>query len=166
VFRNRTRRFWIIVIVIAAAVVFYLPSLVAYRYTASTQSADFLTHPWRSWSFIYTALTIPGDSKLKTSGQALRQADAVFAGTAIDPQEVRLLFLPADKPYTFTHALGDRTVRTTVTPSSRFVWQVTGNVDTVPGAHGVIIALLDYRTGKLLYDVRRDLQPGQVARRT
>ncbi len=156
-FRTHSRRFWIAVILIAVVIVFYLPSLVAYRYTASTQSSGFLTHPWRSWSFVYTALTVPGDSKLKTSGLALRHADALFINTAVDPQEVRLLFLPQGKPYTFSHSLGPTSLTTTITPPYRFVWQVTGNVDTVPGARGVIVALLDYKSGKVLYDVRRDL---------
>jgi len=155
-FRNRDKRFWIILIVVVVALALYLPSLVAFRYTASTQSTGFLTHPWRSWSFIVTALTVPGDSRLKTSGIALRSADARFAGSSIDPHEVRLLFLPEGKPYTFTHRLGRRTLTTTITPPYRFVWQVTGHIDGVKGSDAVI-ALLDYESGRTLYDVRRDL---------
>ena len=158
-FRNRNRRFWIIVILVAVVAVFYLPSLVAFRYTAAAQNTGFLTHPWRSWSFIVTALTVPGDSKLKTSGIALRAADRRFRGSSIDPHEVRLLFLPEGKPYTFTHTIGARTVTTTITPPYRFVWQVSGHIDTV-GGPDTVVALLDYRTGKLLYDVRRDLPQG------
>ena len=158
-FRNRNRRFWIIVVVVAVVAVFYLPSLVAFRYTAAAQNTGFLTHPWRSWSFIITALTVPGDSKLKTSGIALRAADRRFRGSSIDPHEVRLLFLPEHKPYTFTHTLGSRTLTTTITPPYRFVWQVSGHIDTVNGPD-TIVALLDYRTGRLLYDVRHDLPPG------
>jgi len=155
-FRNRDKRFWIILIVVVVALALYLPSLVAFRYTASTQSTGFLTHPWRSWSFIVTALTVPGDSRLKTSGIALRSADARFAGSSIDPHEVRLLFLPEGKPYTFTHPLGRRLLTTTITPPYRFVWQVTGHIDGVKGSDAVI-ALLDYESGRTLYDVRRDL---------
>ena len=155
-FRNRDKRFWIILIVVVVALALYLPSLVAFRYTASTQSTGFLTHPWRSWSFIVTALTVPGDSRLKTSGIALRSADARFAGSSIDPHEVRLLFLPEGKPYTFTHRLGRRTLTTTITPPYRFVWQVTGHIDGVKGSDAVI-ALLDYESGRTLYDVRHDL---------
>jgi len=156
VFRNRNRRFWVTVAIVALLVVLYLPSLVAFRYTAAPQSTTFLTHPWRSWSFIYTALTVPGDSRLKTSGIALRHADAMFAGSRVGPSQVRLLFLPADKPYTFTHTIGPRTVTTTVTPPYRFVWQVTGHVDPYEGGD-TVVALLDYRSGDVLYDVRDDL---------
>ena len=161
-FRNRDKRFWIVLIVVAVIVVFYLPSLVAFRYTAATQNTGFLTHPWRSWSFIVTALTVPGDSRLKTSGNALRDADNRFHGSAIDPHEVRLLFLPEGRPYTFTHTLGDRTVTTTITPPYRFVWQVSGHIDTLSGPD-TVVALLDYRSGKLLYDVRSDLTASQGA---
>ncbi len=161
-FRNRNKRFWIILVVVVVAVVFYLPSLVAFRYTAAAQNTGFLTHPWRSWSFIVTALTVPGDSRLKTSGIALRAADAHYRGSAIDPHEVRLLFLPEGKPYTFTHTIGGRTVTTTIRPPYRFVWQVTGHIDTVNGPD-TIVALLDYRTGRVLYDVRHDLSQGAGA---
>ena len=162
-FRNRTKRFWVTVVVVAALIVFYLPSLVAYRYTASTQSTGFLIHPWRSWSFIATALTVPGDSRLKTSGSALRAADAMFRNSAVDPQEVRLLFLPEGKPYTFRHWVGPHVVTTTVTPPYRFVWQVTGHIDMAGGPGHTVVALLDYKSGKALYDVRSDVPPTQNA---
>ncbi len=161
-FRNRNKRFWIILILVVVILVFYLPSLVAFRYTAAAQNTGFLTHPWRSWSFIITALTVPGDSRLKTSGIALRHADGYFRGSAIDPHEVRLLFLPEGKPYTFTHPLGHRTVTTTITPPYRFVWQVSGHIDGVSGPD-TVVALLDYRTGRVLYDVRTDLPQGTPA---
>ena len=158
-FRNRNKRFWIVLIAVVVILALYLPSLVAFRYTAAAQNTGFLTHPWRSWSFIVTALTVPGDSRLKTSGIALRHADTYYRGSSIDAHEVRLLFLPEGKPYTFTHPLGDRTVTTTITPPYRFVWQVTGHIDTV-GGPDTVVALLDYRTGRVLYDVRRDLPQG------
>jgi len=161
-FRNRNKRFWVVLALVVVVVAFYLPSLVAFRYTAASQSTGFLTHPWRSWSFIATALTVPGDSRLKTSGNALRTADSRFRGSAIDPHEVRLLFLPEGRRYTFTHPLGDRTVTTTITPPYRFVWQVSGHIDTLNGPD-TIVAMLDYRTGKLLYDVRDDLSQSQGA---
>ncbi len=161
-FRNRHKRFWILLALVVGVGAFYLPSLVAFRYTAAAQSTGFLTHPWRSWSFIATALTVPGDSRLKTSGNALRAADSRFHGSAIDPHEVRLLFLPEGMPYTFTHPLGARTVTTTITPPYRFVWQVSGHIDTLSGPD-TVVAMLDYRTGKLLYDVRDDLSQSQGA---
>jgi hypothetical protein len=162
-FRSRSRGFWALVIVIAVAIVFYLPSLVAFRYTAASQNRSFLTHPWRSWDFVYTALTVPGDSQLKTSGQALRRAISVFAGSGVDPHEVRLLFVPKNEPYTFTHDVGSKSVTTTVTPPYRFVWQVSGSLDKLDPKKTTIVALLDYQTGRVLYDVRNDLPPGTNA---
>ena len=158
-FRNRSKRFWITLIVLVAVIVFYLPSLVAFHYTASSQRTSFLTHPWRSWAFAWTALTVPGNSTLKTSGEALRAADSMFNGSAVDPHAVRLLFLDEGDPYTFTHSVAGRDMTTTVTPPYRFVWQVTGSVDTgaPEPSPDTVVALLDYRTGQVLYDVRRDL---------
>jgi hypothetical protein len=159
IFRNRNKRFWIVLIAAVVVVAFYLPSLVAFRYTAAPQNTGFLTHPWRSWSFMATALTVPGDSRLKTSGNALRAADSRFKGSSIDPHQVRLLFLPAGRPYTFRHALGDRTVTTTITPPYRFVWEVSGHIDAVNGPD-TVVALFDYESAKALYDVRHDLPQG------
>ncbi len=159
-FRSRSRAFWVLVIVVVAAIVFYLPSLVAFRYTAASQNRSFLTHPWRSWAFIYTALTVPGDSQLKTSGQALRSAISLFAGSGVDPHEVRLLFLPKGKPYTFTHDVGSQSVTTTITPPYRFVWQVSGSIDKPDPNQTTIVAMLDYHSGEVLYDVRDDIPGG------
>ena len=159
-FRSRSRAFWVLVIVVVAVIVFYLPSLVAFRYTAASQNRSFLTHPWRSWAFIYTALTVPGDSQLKTSGQALRSAIALFEGSGVDPHQVRLLFLPKGKPYTFTQDIGSQSVTTTVTPPYRFVWQVSGSIDSLDPNQTTIVALLDYHTGDVLYDVRDDIPGG------
>jgi len=156
VFRNRTKHFWAILIVVVALIVFYLPSLVAFRYTAAEQRTSFLTHPWRSWSFAYTALTVPGDSKLKTSGQALRTAQSLFAGSQVHAREVRVLFLAAGQPYSFTNRVAGVEVTATIKPRYRFVWRVTGTVDVAPRTT-VVVAMLDYRSGDLLYDVRSDL---------
>ncbi len=163
--RRRNKRLVAIGLVVAVVVVVFLPALVAYRYTSPVQRDEFVTHPWRGWSFVAAALRVPGDSELKTSGEALRKADWIFKGTPVDPLEVQLLFVTADEPYHFTQRVLGRTVDAEVTPSYRFIWDVRG---TVPGGAGrpaeperVVVALLDYQTGRLLYDVRRDL-PAEV----
>ena len=101
--RFRDKRFLAVAIVVAALVVFVLPAFVAFRYTAPEQRGQFLTSPWRGWSFAYAALAVPGNAELKTSGMALRKADWLFKGTAVDPREVQLLFVKRKQPYTFTH---------------------------------------------------------------
>ncbi len=150
----------IVTLVLAAAV---LPAFVAYRYTAPEQRGDFLRRPWRGWSFALAALTGPGSAQLKTSGMALRKAEWLFKGTAIDPQEVQLLFVPQDAPLTFSHNIGAREVVSTATPNYRFIWQVRGLVATIPDSSRTIVALLDYETGRVLYDVRDDLLPSELA---
>lgn len=158
----RNKKALVVVVVILALFVFLLPALVAYRYTAHDERNQFLTHPWRGWSFALAAVAVPGDSQLKTSGMALRKAAWLFKGTSVDPREVQLEFVRKRQPYTFTHTVGGRTVTTTVKPSYRFIWQVLGVVDTLPSKALTIVALLDYRTGRLLYDIRNDLLPSQI----
>lgn len=161
--RFRDKRFLAVAIVIAALVVFVLPAFVAFRYTAPQQRGQFLTHPWRGWSFAYAALAVPGGSELKTSGMALRKADWVFKGTVVDAREVQLLYVKRRQPYTFDHSIDGRTVTTTVVPSYRFIWQVQGEVGTVSDRTDTLVALLDYRTGRMLYDIRDDLTSAELA---
>lgn len=156
------KRLMIVVAVAAALLVVLLPSLVAYRYTAPQQRGEFVTRPWRGWSFVLAAFLVPGDSELKTSGAALRKADWVFRDGLVDPREVQLLFVPEDEPYTLVHAVDGRTVTTTVVPSYRFIWQVQGNVRTLSDRSDTIVALLDYQSGRVLYDVRDDLTPAEL----
>jgi len=158
--RRRNTRLVAIGMVVVVVVVALLPALVAYRYTSPVQRGEFVTHPWRGWSFVAAALRVLGDSELKTSGEALRKADWIFKGTSVDPDEVQLLFVAADQPYDFTQKVRGASVNARVTPSYRFIWEVRG---TVPGAAGpqaepqrVVVALLDYETGRLLYDIRKD----------
>lgn len=159
----RSTRFVVVVVAVIAAVVFLLPAFVAFRYTAPEERSQFVTHPWRGWSFAWAALAVPGGSQLKTSGMALRKADWIYKGTVVDPREVQLLFVPKGEPYRFTHAVDGRFVTTTITPSYRFVWQVWGVVDTVHKPGLMLVSMLDYQTGRLLYDVRDDLTPAELA---
>jgi hypothetical protein len=161
--RFRDKRFLIVAIVVVAIVIFVLPAFVAFRYTAPEQRGQFLARPWRGWSFAWAALSVPSGSELKTSGMALRKADWLYKGTAVDPREVQLLFVKRKEPYTFTHAIDGRTVTTTVVPSYRFIWQVQGAVDTVSDKSDTLVALLDYKTGRVLYDIRDDLTPAELA---
>lgn len=154
-FRNQSKRFWTILVTCVVVVVFYFPSLVAFRYTAPPQNVTFLYKPWRSWSFAYTALTVPGDAKLKTSGEALRAAKRIWPGPSPSVDEVRVLFVEEGQPYEFTHAVGGAEVTTTIVPPYDFVWEVRGTVGR--GNDENIVGLLDYRSGDMLYDVRDDL---------
>lgn len=109
---------------VVAAAVALLPALIAYRYTSPEQRDTFVRRPWRGWSFVVAALRVPGDSELKTSGQALRKADWLFEDTLIEPQE-RPTARHAHEPG--VHGDGGRLSRP-VTPSHRFIWEVRGTV--------------------------------------
>jgi hypothetical protein len=163
--RFRDKRFLAVAIAVAALIVFVLPAFVAFRYTAPQQRGQFLSRPWRGWSFAYAALAVPPGSELKTSGMALRKADWLYKGTAVDPREVQLLFVRRKQPYAFEHAIDGRTVTTTVVPTYRFIWQVQGVIDTVSDKTDTLVALLDYNSGRLLYDVRDDLTAAELAPR-
>jgi hypothetical protein len=159
----RDKRFIAAAIVVVALIIFVLPAFMAFRYTAPEQRWQFLTHPWRGWSFAYAALAVPGDAELKTSGMALRKADWLYKGTAVDAREVQLLFVRGGRDYTFDHIVGGRELTSTVVPSYRFIWQVHGAVDTVSDDGDIIVAMLDYDTGRVLYDIRDDLTPEELA---
>lgn len=161
--RFRDKRFLAAAIVVAALVVFVLPAFIAFRYTAPEQRGQFLSRPWRGWSFAYAALAVPGSSELKTAGMALRKADWLYRGTAVDPREVQLLFVGRKQPYTFEHAIDGRSVTSTVVPTYRFIWQVQGAIDSVSERTDTVVALLDYSSGRVLYDVRDDLTPAELA---
>jgi hypothetical protein len=160
--RFASKKSLVAVIVVAALIVFVVPAFVAYRYTAPAERGQFVTHPWRGWGFAWAALAVPGNAELKTSGMALRKADWLFKGTAVDPREVQLLFVPKGKPYTFANAIDGRVATNTVVPRYRFIWQVQGVVDTVSRRSDTTVALLDYATGAVLYDVRDDLRPADL----
>lgn len=161
VIRFRDKRTLVAAGVVAALVVFALPAFVAFRYTAPEQRNDFVRRPWRGWAFAYAALAVPGDAELKTSGMALRKADWLYRDTVVDPHEVQLLFVTRRAPFTFTHAVAGRSLTTTVRPSYRFIWQVRGSIHGPSRETDIVVALLDYASGRLLYDVRDDLpDPG------
>lgn len=159
--RRRNTRLWVTVLVVVALVVALLPALVAYRYTSPVQRGDFVSHPWRGWSFIVAALGVPGESELKTSGEALRKAVWLYKQSGITPLEVQLLFVTAGQPYAFEQEVAGGRIEAAVTPEYRFIWEVRGAVPTGAGAGApretAVVALLDYETGRLLYDVRDDL---------
>jgi hypothetical protein len=159
---GRGRQLLVVTLVAAAVVIFIFPAFVAFRYTAPSQRMEFVRAPWRGWSFALAAIGVPGNAALKTSGMALRKAQWIFKGTAVDPREVQLLFVPARAPHTFTHTIDGRTLTSSVTPTYRFIWQVEGAVDTVTEHSDTIVAMLDYRTGRVLYDIRDDLLPSEL----
>lgn len=160
--RLREKRFVVGVVVALAAVVAVAPALLAFRYTAPQQRETFLRRPWRGWSFVFAAVTVPGDSVLKTSGMALRKADWVFRGTVVDPVSVQLVLVDQGQPFRLCQRLGDRTVSHEVSASGRFLWLVEGDVRTLPADGDVVVAAFDYVSGRLLYDVRDDLTPREL----
>ena len=163
--RFRDKRFLAVAIVVAALVVFVLPAFVAFRYTAPEQRGQFLSRPWRGWSFAYAALAVPGDAELKTSGMALRKADWVFKGTAVDPREVQLLFVSASvRTRSRTTSTGGPS-RAPSCPATASSGRSRATVDTISDQRRHHRRAAGLQLGRLLYDVRDDLTPAELAPR-
>lgn len=156
-FKSRSTSFWIALALVVAIVIFLFPALIAFRYTADSQRMRYVEAPWRGWSFLAAALAVPADSQLKTSGQALRKATWLFRGSVVDPRQIQLLFVPKHRAYFFRHEIGRTMVTSKVVPTYRFIWEIQGRIDTYNTSGNVIVGMLDYKTGHLLYDVRKDL---------
>jgi hypothetical protein len=138
---RRGRLSWAIV----AALLVYGPAELARRATGAGEPVDFLTQPQEGWAFVITALDEIGSARVASPAVARRAAVAAFAGTAVRPQRVDLLYVP------------DRRVRlgkgsAVATAKGRLVWKVTGR--TRPGGPLVTVGLIDFQSGRLTYDVR------------
>jgi hypothetical protein len=143
------RWIWIVLVVVIAALV--LPMVVAERYTSTTQDGQYMGHPWRSIRFLVAAILVSPSSDLSTSGKALVRAKNLFAGTAVEPVRVELLFFPSPDPYTYRTKSG-RELK--IAHPGKFVWEVWGTAADTPANEGTdVIALLDYSTGEVLDSV-------------
>jgi len=56
-------------------------------------------------------------------------------------------------------SVGSRDITTHINPPYRFVWQVEGALHALSGSPLLVVMLLDYRSGAVLYDISSDL-PG------
>ena len=148
---------------VVALVVALLPALVAYRYTSPVQRDDFVSHPWRGWSFVAAALRVPGDSELKTSGDALRKAEWLFKGTADRPaggpapvrHRRRALRISTQEVAGVQRRRRGHAELPVHLGGARHRADAAGGAAAEPEV--AVVALLDYETGRLLYDVRDDL---------
>ena len=162
--RFRDKRFLAVAIVVAALVIFVLPAFVAFRYTAPEQRGQFLTKPWRGWSFaLGRALRARADPSSRRPAWPCARPTGCTRAPPWTRGRCSFCSCRTKQPYTFTHTIDGRTLTSTVTPSYRFIWQVQGAVDTVSDKSDTVVALLDYNTGRVLYDVRDDLTPAELA---
>jgi len=138
-----------VIATVGAVALLWAPSLVARWYTTPAQPIDFMTRPDKGWRFLYDAVRLSRDPKLGSEGPALDTAKRIWRGA----EGVELVYL--ERPVTIPVPAGGLAPSARarfVRPRSRFTWFVTGRVGGRPRQ---IIGLLDYRTGRVLWDLRR-----------
>ncbi|MGZ4480951.1 MAG: hypothetical protein ACXVY5_01995 [Gaiellales bacterium] len=145
--RRRSGLFWAVVAVVVVGALVYVPAYLARASTAPDEPIDFLTHPQAGWEFMFTAVTdLPG-ARLGSPSAARRAAVRMFSGSPVRPSRVDLMYLP-DRVMKLRLAKGTRDL----TANAKLVWRVTGRAAV--GEPLVTVAVLDFRTGEVIYDVR------------
>lgn len=137
---------------VAAIAALWVPSLVARTYTTSSQPIDFLSRPDKGWRFLYDTVRLSRHAKLGSDGPALQRARQVWPRA----QSVELVYLlgPVSVPVPPGGATPPAPLRV-ARPRSRLSWFVTGRLGGRPRQ---IVGLLDYRSGRVIWDLRRVLR--------
>lgn len=135
-----------------AVVVVWAPSLVATRYAERPTATEFLANPVEGWMFLKEAVTASRNPRLGTADAAMQQASQVWAGPPAVATDVALKSIPSqwDVPVV-PGAAQPLPARRMATPEDELNWVVKGRVK---GGPEQVIGLLDYRTGRVEWDIR------------
>lgn len=135
----------------AALVALWVPSVIATAY-AEVPASEYLSNPARGWGFLWESLTASRNPRLGTADAALQEATQVWAGQPAVASDVSLKAIPSpwDIPVP-GGGVAPAPGRAVVTPSDELQWVVTGSVEDGPDQ---VIGLLDYRTGRVTWDIR------------
>jgi hypothetical protein len=133
--------------VVLAGVVIYAPALLARAATGPHEPVDFLTQPQEGWRFVWDAAFQIQGARAGTPSAARRLAVADFSGSSVLPSRVELLWVPSRQV-----DLVGRGGSAAATAKARLVWMVTGRLR--PGGPIRTVGLIDYRSGRLTYDIR------------
>lgn len=134
---------------LAAAAALWTPSLIARSHTTPAQPIEFLSRPDKGWRFLYDTVRLSRHAKLGSDAPALQRARQVWPRV----DDVELVYLV--RPVTVPVAAGGLTApprERLVQPRSRLTWFVHGRIG---GRARQVIGLLDYRTGRVVWDLRR-----------
>jgi hypothetical protein len=135
----------------AVVVAAWIPSFIATAY-AEEPASDYVANPAAGWSFLWEAVTASRNPRLGTADAAMQQASQVWAGAPAVAGDVSLRTLPPE--WTVPVPAGAVTpvaARRVATPDDRLNWVVSG---PVKGGPPQVIGLLDYRTGRVEWDIR------------
>ena len=134
-----------------AVVALWAPSFVATAYAEEPASA-YLANPAAGWAFLWEAVTASRNPRLGTGDAAMLQASQVWAGPPAVATDVSLKAIPSPwevpVPAGGTDAIG---ARDQARPRDELNWVVTGRVR---GGPPQVIGLLDYRSGRVEWDIR------------
>lgn len=138
-------------IVAGAVVVAWIPSFIATAY-AEEPASEYLANPASGWAFLWEAVTASRNPRLGTADAAMQQAAQVWAGAPAVASDVSLRAIPAE--WTVPVAAGGTApapARAEARPEDELNWVVSGRVKDGPEQ---VIGLLDYRTGRVEWDIR------------
>lgn len=141
------------VAVLAGAVVVaaWVPSFIATAY-AEAPAADYLANPAKGWAFLWESVTASRNPRLGTADAALQEASQIWAGQPAVADDVSLKAIPS--PWRIPVPQGGTAPaagRGVVAPADQLQWVVEGSVE---GGPDQVIGLLDYRTGRVSWDIR------------
>lgn len=135
----------------AAVLVAWIPSFIATAY-AEDDAAEYLANPARGWAFLREAVTASRNPRLGTADAALEQASQVWAGAPAVAADVSLKTLPPEWAVPVpAGGVAPLAARRVARPDEQLNWVVTGHVK---GGPSQVIGLLDYRTGRVEWDIR------------
>ena len=135
----------------AAVVALWVPSFIATAY-AEAPASDYLSNPARGWGFLWESVTASRNPRLGTADAALQEATQIWAGQPAVASDVSLKVIPSpwDIPVP-AGGVAPAVRHDVVTPPDELQWVVTGSVE---GGPDQVIGLLDYRTGRVAWDIR------------
>jgi hypothetical protein len=153
---RRSRRLITVIAVVLGTVAVFAPSVVAHRYADGPGGTDgVLGRPDKGWEFLIDAVTQSRDARLGSSTSAGERAREVWAGGSVRAESVRLTWM--DGPFTVPVPGGGTPPaagNAVATPRSSLGWTVIGRVR---GGDRQMIGLLDYRSGRVVWNMRRGL---------
>jgi hypothetical protein len=157
--RGKRARIILVAVVVVLAVAAWVPVLVAERYSDGPGGAEIgRARLDRGWEFVYHAVRLSRGARLGDDEQALQTARQVWAGPPALARSVELVYL--DGPFRVPvpeGGLAPAPRGDVATPASRLGWVVEGTTFDGRTPRGVrqMIGLLDYRTGRVAWDIRR-----------
>ena len=149
--RRLPRSASVALIAAGVVVVAWIPSLIATAYAEEPASA-YLENPAQGWAFLWEAVTASRNPRLGTSDAAMQQASQVWAGAPAVASDVSLKAIPDgwDVPVP-PGGTTPAAARAEANPADELNWVVSGRV---MGGPEQVIGLLDYRTGRVAWDIR------------